>query len=55
MTRQETESALKLCAEREDKCSICPYREKGCYRAVMRDSLRYIKQLKVTAKNAKRN
>lgn len=55
MTRQKIESALKLCAEHEDKCTLCPYVQKGCFRTLMRDSLQYIKQLKVSEKNALRS
>ena len=47
MTRQETERALKLCSSGPDAdCGKCAYAGKGCFRSLMRDSLRYIGWLK---------
>lgn len=47
----EIEKGLKLCSlgakEKTTKCRQCPYLEKGCLSALLADSLRYIKQLKI--------
>ncbi len=54
MTRQEIETALKLCSSGLDpNCAKCVYAGKGYYRALMRDVLRYIGWLKNENKNGK--
>lgn len=51
MNNQQIEKGLKLCSlgakEKNTKCKLCPYLEKGCLSALLADSLRYIQRLKV--------
>ncbi len=50
MKNFEIEKGLKLCSlgakEKNTKCKICPYLEKGCLSALLADSLWYIHRLK---------
>ena len=55
MKSKDIEKGLELCAVGVNAdCKKCPYIEKGCCPALVKDALRYIKRLKGWLREAQR-